>query len=724
MAISEWAQEFEEKILKGLRKDPYILADTRLQHVSLYDHLSLTAGIAVALLKELQGRGRKTEEICGTSLSENDLLTLTCLCGWMHDIGKAYLGETEYRRHVQRGAEWAREWLEQRKVSEPLRFVIMGAISRHHLRDGPQTLLEKVICLADSYASAGDRPELARAETEEQLLQSAERTLKLERELFGDEKPVCLLLGDVDSVKEFVYEGRGLPEIRGASQTLAEVEQEIGKRFRKKLCEDSLVYCGGGSFLAIVPTSEAGEWKKEIELLYLERTKLATITIVLSSPLGYIDFGRGVPPYGSSSVAGLKGKGVAEDLLFSHFEAISEERAERKNFGELVARLSADLQRAKQEKIITPFFPTLPVHQRCQSCGKRPAGKLDVEEFLCDPCFQKRKEGRKGRSTFMEKVACWIEKQFGWKVTDKPARDLDDLAGAEGRVAFIYADGNDVGDLLQRAKTPAQYRHISDALNTVVEEVLFKALVETFEKRELCERQRLPLELIVVGGDDLTVIVPARYGWRLTVKLLRGFEEHQQVKRIREETERKLTISAGLVIADVKYPVGFMQRLAEGLLKKAKSIVREMEEKESTLCHLWLRSPIASEDPDMIMETLYHRKDGGERWLTARPYTLKQVEELERIALKLSFLPSHQRRILAEALEKGVHVSLNVALYQAGRREKRECKELLEFFRKLGDLVSGEEDREKFFFWRKKEGRWQTALLDALELLELGGERK
>jgi CRISPR/Cas system-associated protein Cas10 (large subunit of type III CRISPR-Cas system) len=98
-------------------------------------------------------------------------------------------------------------------------------------------------------------------------------------------------------------------------------------------------------------------------------------------------------------------------------------------------------------------------------------------------------------------------------------------------------------------------------------------LVEAIGKERLASASHLPFEIIAIGGDDVTVIVPAPYGWLLAVKLLQKFEEHTQIQRLHQGMGTKLTIAAGLVIADVKYPVSFMQRLAEGLLKDSPNLL-------------------------------------------------------------------------------------------------------------------------------------------------------
>ena len=755
MTLRDLVKAFRAEFAEPLRQADYLLADTRIPWVSLYDHLVLTGGIAAAFAEELRRRRKTPEEICGLSLDPSELRHLACLCGLLHDLGKARVGETEYRFHVQRGVEYATEWLTAKGVDGHLQEIIVGSIARHHLRDRPQTLFEKLVCLADSYASAGDRPELARASTLQEFLQVIYATEQLEQELFEGQPPLRLLMGDTDAIKSYVYETQALPEIRGASQILVELEDKVRELFRTQLVEECLIYCGGGGFLAIVPASMAKEIKQKIERRYLERTQVATVTVALSEPLGYVQFARGLAPHTDEELRNLSGQGVAGDLLFSHFEALLADRTKRKNFGELVSALTGRLQQAKRMRTCAPFFEALPIQRRCDSCGKRPAEEWDEvkRERLCRICHQKRDKGRGQRRDFLKKFVQWVENAKGVKVPleDLAGRlrypqDLDTLAGAGGRIALLYADGNNMGELLQLMPSPASYRHFSQVLESATRDSLFAAIWTVFGEDRLKDAsQPVPFEIIALGGDDVVVIVPAEYGWALALQVLKEFENHPGIQKLEQElrgrlggsvlrrpishepdlvqqggreTAISLTLSAGLAIADVKYPVSFLFALAEGLLKQAKKLARER--RTSTLCHLWLRAPVISEKADEVLDALYKRNSRQQTaTLTARPYTREDAEKLTNLAQKLTELPTTQRHTLAEALEKGVHVSLNYALYQATRRRKEQRETLLQTFQELGQLLNPAP--AGFWFWRNvpQEG-WKTTLLDALELIELG----
>ncbi|MCS7158652.1 MAG: phosphohydrolase [Blastocatellia bacterium] len=526
---------------------------------------------------------------------------------------------------------------------------------------------------------------------------------------------IRLLLGDVDAIKTFVYETNALPEIRGGSEILLEIEEKIRNHLG-----DNLIYCGGGGFLAMVHDEGADDVKQEIERLYLNRTKTATITVVASDPIDRADLERGIHPHDEQIINQLQGRGVAQDLLFSHFEALVANRMDRKNFGEFIAQLTGKLQEVKRRKECVPFYESLPIHQRCQSCGKRAAVNRDEArepaEWLCSVCLMKRQKGREERRGFLARFRSWAQREKGAERIGRIPQDLDTLAMGEGKIALIYADGNNMGDLLQRVESVERYRQISEALKVATEEALFAALWKTLGAQRLAQ-DPLPFEIIALGGDDVVVIAPASAGWALTVNLLKEFEGHPRIRGLSEGA--RLSMSAGLAIADVKYSVRFLFDLAEGLLKEAKRLAREKG--TGTLCHLWLRAPVISENARAILDALYTRDDAVHH-LTARPYTVTQAERLSSQAKELSHVPAAQRRALAEALEKGVHVSLNYALYQVAR-SKEHKERLLSVYRELGQLVDGRPIADGFWFWRRNANGWQTALLDVLELIELGAHK-
>jgi len=700
-----------------------ILADSRARKLTatLHDHLTLTAGISVAMVKELMNRGLKPREICGEELSESVVLKLTELSGLIHDMGKAY---GDHRRHVEHGVDWLRRQAEKCALKDPALTILEGAVRRHHARDKPATRLEMVICLSDSYASAGDRPELFKEE------QAYRANLEMEKELLGGEKAVSLLIGDVDAIKSYVYESNALPDVRGGSLILVDAENQVKGLFQSRLSEENLVYCGGGGFLALAPSSEADELAEAIRCTYLELSRgVATITVAVSKPLGYMEFARGLPPYGEEEVKRLKGTGVAEWLIESHFGR-GGDRLAAKCFGEVVAKLFSELRVLKESKESAPFVPVLPIQLRCQACGKRPASKEDPmkEERLCDQCWTKRREGRTRRSSFVKDFEQWL-KERGRETPKWEAPDNLDEIGE--RVGFVYADGNNIGDLLRRASTPANYKHTSNALTAGTKEALYEALAEVCISRD---KAKMPFEIVSIGGDDVVVIAKLNLAWSIALEFLGNFEKRTQ--KLSEELGKKITASAGVLIADVKYPVRFMEKLASSLLKDAKRTSRACGGK-SAITFLNLTSSIVLPEASTVIDSLYRGKGKEGVWLTARPYTLEEAKELTEAAKRLRrLIPKAQRMLFSQALREGYLKSVNFVLYQLGRMNSdKDRSELSRILDELGDRLElalrirdKESQHSKDSFWvRSSKGEAQelrTMLLDAIELASIMEEAK
>lgn len=191
---------------------------------------------------------------------------------------------------------------------------------------------------------------------------------------------IALLSADTDRIKEYVFESPRLPEIRGASMILDELNQGLLDDPGHNICKifaqkglpvgqrgnsgvpSCIIYVGGGSLLALVPESLASELVREIEALYPRVTGTATISCVFQKVTG-------------------------EDVL--------------NRLDVLMARQALLLRKKKEEKELLPFFETIPYARRCESCGFRPAACKVTEpelRWLCWPCKKKLDCGKGQRS--------------------------------------------------------------------------------------------------------------------------------------------------------------------------------------------------------------------------------------------------------------------------------------------------------------------------------------
>ena len=536
-----------------------------------------------------------------------------------------------------------------------------------------------------------------------------------------------LLHGDVDAIKEFVFETSSLPQIRGGSQLLLKCEDEVEKKVKE--LDGDKIYCSGGSFLFKVPAGKAKEAKDAIENIYLERTLTATVTVTFER--GSLPPGPGNPPQ----------DGWAKRLWDAH-----QESHQSGDFARRVAFLSAQVRQAKAQKHSAPFLEAFPFGRRCEACGKRvaleevPRYEPEEEEqippemiALCPVCLRRHRTGVKSKE---HKVRGRFNERFSQK--HQPAArqppDLDHLVKSAHRkyVAFLYADGNDIGKLLQQVSSEQEFKALSEALEEGTRQTLFEALQQVCAQELQKGSGHWPFEIVNIGGDDVTLLIQAGYAWEVAVKFLEEFETRVQglvqdkLGYWPDGWPEKITASCGIAIADVKHPVHYLEYLASDLLKKAKQEAKmDKENPQSAITFLWLPNPVAAEKAEPLMS--YYRR-GNER-LTARPYTLKWARELTDLVQEASHWPRSLRYRWGEALEHGMWVSLNTVYYDIARRKKEKREQLNRFLSEVSKLAMQQtyHTAPPGPLWQpyqtSKESGWRTAMLDVLELAELRAMR-
>ncbi len=533
----------------------------------------------------------------------------------------------------------------------------------------------------------------------------------------SQDAPTVLLYGDVDAIKEFVFDTSALPQISGGSLLLVKCEEEI--RAKLQALGGKEIYCSGGSFLFRVPSDRAEAAKRAVEELYLDKTGAATVTVVYEQelPPDLPD----VPPTAS----------WARRLWQAHFVQAGGHRAPPLPFAQRVTFLAGQLRDAKAQKARAPFWEAPPFGQRCDLCGKRVAHRAwrspeGEEKRLCPVCWR-RYEAGKGGGFWNEHFGEWAESQ-GLTLSAQRPVDLDHLVNSardHPYLAFLYADGNDIGRLLQCVGDEEELRKLSQILRSTVEEALFEALKETCGQA-LGDVDYWPFEIVHIGGDDVSLLIQAGYAWEVAVAFLEQFEGKVN-QRVRAELEQladaKITASCGIAIADPKYPVRYLEKLAEDVLRKAKRKAKEDLAKPcSAVNFLWLPSPVAAESAEPLLA--YY--ESPERGLTVRPYALGQACSLVPLVEQALKMPRTLRHRWAEALEKGPFVSLNTIYYDIARRGAEEQRSFQAFLRGLGNLLSTQDPQEPpapLWKWDASSGKWRTALLDVLELAELRATR-
>lgn len=407
---------------------------------------------------------------------------------------------------------------------------------------------------------------------------------------------------DTDRVKEYVFATGRLREIKGASAIL----DHLNRVKTKELINNhngSLIFAGGGSALASFATeNEANAYKDEVVALYATETAAATITGILVDYDPAADF---------------------RDTF---------KRAARK------LRSAKDAGRSMPGMLATGWMG------RCQRCGEYPAIHHQslpggAEAGLCAACTLKRQAADNpaiGPAAHLRETGSEM-----WDKLDVP-NELDGVGSKStpaNYIGFIYADGNGIGGFIEnQLKTEDALR----AFSKILEDSMLAA-VDAAAGPAI--GLRLPIVPVLIGGDDVILIVPAQIALPMAASLCVNFGNEIAV-RIEQAIENKqlqfqgdppqITMSAGVALAKTSYPIFALHELAKELQDSAKRQSADLSQKygpQPTLDYRVITTSSANTWEKTRQLEMRLRQTGRnhlERWATARPYPCRRVEGLTR----------------------------------------------------------------------------------------------
>lgn len=502
-------------------------------------------------------------------------------------------------------------------------------------------------------------------------------------------RDIGLVSFDVDRIKEFVFAGHRPLDATGASEMVRDIseEKEPGKNGRliEKLLKDfpcEIIYANGGSGLVKVFDSQ-----KVVELEHRLEYDFRCHTLTGScSAVAVIMPETGIK---SPNVFQRALKDLGMKLRFRKLEKAAEELPEAWTMG---------------------YF------QRCQACGVYPSAYRDriggEDEYICDSCKKKRSEGRAARHAH------------------KMAESLQDIAGRDREyVAVIYADVNNAGKMLLKARSPEELREFSQHLW----QAATRTLNEVISQQKLGNHYQSP----IVGGDDLVMFVPAKGCLQTFQQFWNGLEGYiRNVPKSLSATELgralgQATLSIGLLVASHHLPVPFLFGYVEALTKNAKRLAYERNGSAVDFLLLKGGSPFSEGIQSIRKQFLERRLTTTQHFpvngrltpvhsfhLTMKPYLKPDFEKLYRDAAEVARRDlKGQTKHIAAVFESATPMeALFHTLYQVVR-----TRPLQEFLHSPPLNLQGKE--ATFFLQTTKDarGNWvvQTGLWDMVELLEM-----
>ena len=220
------------------------------------------------------------------------------------------------------------------------------------------------------------------------------------------------------------------------------------------------------------------------------------------------------------------------------------------------------------------------------------------------------KAGKEGRDRLQKKLRSAISEldsttDNGGAIVSEASLVNGDGVRNNGWVGIVHADGNGIGRLFFELKDTSagadflqKQWELSMALDAVTWKAFASAVVDVQETHPGESEWLLP---IVVGGDDVTVVVNGKLVYDFTVSFLRHFEEEAlESEGIQNAlggassdtpgsaARNRLTASAGIAVVSPHHPFSHAYELAEELCKNAKQT------------KTWLRRGIGDNKDEMV----------------------------------------------------------------------------------------------------------------------------
>jgi len=259
----------------------------------------------------------------------------------------------------------------------------------------------------------------------------------------------------------------------------------------------------------------------------------------------------------------------------------------------------------------------------------------------------KRGASISARSKLMEKLIYGHEyKSKKQKISDKvyPFDVEDIVADNKGAkwLAVVHADGNNLGLLIQRMVKNIQannknvkegfteFSNQLDAATTQSANDAYEAVIKKDYENKILEdhnnKRRLPIRPIVIGGDDLTVIVRGDLAIDFTNEFLKAFQARTAeyfTKLVSDynliEFKNGITACAGIAYIKPSYPFHYAVELAEELCSYSKTKAKKIDKTIVPSCLTFHKVQSSFvEDYKTIIE---RELKAGDIYLNAGPYS-------------------------------------------------------------------------------------------------------
>ncbi len=207
-------------------------------------------------------------------------------------------------------------------------------------------------------------------------------------------------------------------------------------------------------------------------------------------------------------------------------------------------------------------------------------------------------------------------------------------------LAIVHADGNNLGKMIQQMaqKLKDGNKSIQEAFRTFsakLEEATIAAVQDAFYTtiiQKLGQNYKIPMRPVIIGGDDITVIIRGDFAMDFTERYLKAFQEQTKEKLatlVREydlnDFNEGLTACAGIAYIKPKYPFHYGVDLAENLCSHSKKVAKALKTNNVPACLTFhkVHSSFVTDYPEMVATELTAQNPSKTVCFNYGPYFLE-----------------------------------------------------------------------------------------------------
>ncbi len=177
---------------------------------------------------------------------------------------------------------------------------------------------------------------------------------------------------------------------------------------------------------------------------------------------------------------------------------------------------------------------------------------------------------------------------------------LDQLGqrSQENYISIVHIDGNNMGAKFRACADQAARSRLSEDMRRKTEGCFGKLLesidaeYNTYrdfldvgeEYAEKGGKPLLPIRPLILGGDDVTFVCPAKLALRFTKRFIEYMMQEDSVKGLESGDAKKVDCCAGIAILKTSYPFFRGYQLAEQLCDEAKKVMRSQKTESDKPC--------------------------------------------------------------------------------------------------------------------------------------------